>query len=119
MKKSELRSLIKEEIKKIFEENENFGSDIEKQIRAERTAQQQEFISWAKQEADKRKIGRISFQGRYLILAALSKLNSKGILTQKLINTWKAAPEGSKENNLYQGLSVIINRHNLTNAPVV
>jgi len=111
MKQSELRSLIKEEIKKIFEENENFGSDIEKQMRAERTSQQREFISWAKQEADKRKIGRISFQGKYLVLAALSKLESKGILTQELIDTWKAAPEGSKENNLYQGLSVVIDRN--------
>lgn len=52
MKPSELRNLIREEVKKAL--REDFSDDIVKDIQAERTAQQRKFIAWAKATAAKK-----------------------------------------------------------------
>ena len=112
MKKLEFRALIREEIKKALAEEENFGSEIEKKILADRLAQQRAFIAWAKSEAAKRNI-RLNFNGDAMVTVSMSKLEKSGIITADLIEKWKAASEGSKENNLYQGISVLLTRYKL------
>lgn len=113
MKKSEFRSLIREEIKRALAEEETFGSEIEKKIQAERLAQQRAFIAWAKAEAATRNVS-VSFQGQTMIVAAITKLVETGILTMDLLEKWKSSPSGSKENDLYQGLSVLFDRYSLS-----
>lgn len=112
MKITEFRKLIREEVHKVLNEADDFASNIEKQIVADRLAQQRAFIAWAKSEASKQNI-KLNFNGDALVTVSLSKLESKGILTRELLEKWKAASEGSKENNLYQGLSVLVTRYKI------
>lgn len=48
-----------------------------------------------------------------MVSISLGKLQSKGILTKELVDKWKAAAEGTAENDLYQGLSVLLTRYNI------
>ena len=111
MKASELRKLIREEVKKAL--SEDFSDNIVKDIQAERTAQQRKFIAWAKAAAAKQNIKRLSFQGDAMVTVSMSKLQKKGILTKELVDKWKAAAEGTAENDLYQGLSALLTRYNV------
>jgi hypothetical protein len=111
MKITELQKLIREEVKKAL--REDFSDDIVKDIQAERTAQQRKFIAWAKATAAKKNIKSLSFQGDAMVSVSLSKLQRKGLLTKELVDGWKAAAEGSAENDLYQGLSVLLTRYNI------
>jgi hypothetical protein len=112
MKISEFRKLIREEVRKVFKEEESFGDDIAKQIQAERLAQQRKFIAWAKASAAKQNIS-LNFNGDTLVTASLHKLEGKNILTREMVDEWKAAPEGSEKNDLWQGLSVLVTRYNV------
>ncbi len=111
MKTQLLRKLIREEVKKAL--SEDFGEDIVKDIQAERTAQQRKFIAWAKAAAAKQNIKSLSFQGDAMVTVSLSKLQRKGILTKELIDKWKAAADGTEENDLYQGLTVLLTRYKI------
>ncbi len=113
MKTTELRKLIREEIRKVIKEEDSFGDDIAKQIQVERLAQQRKFIAWAKATAAKKNIKSLSFQGDAMVTVSLSKLQRKNILTKELVDKWKAAAEGSMENDLYQGLSVLLTRYKI------
>ena len=113
MKITEFRKLIREEVRKIIKEEESFGDDIAKQIQAERLAQQRKFIAWAKATAAKKNIKSLSFQGDSMVYVSLSKLQRKGLLTKELVDGWKDAAEGSVENDLYQGLTVLLTRYKI------
>lgn len=110
MKSTELRNLIREEVKKAL--NEDFSSDVIKSIQADRTAQQRKFIAWAKATAAKQNI-KLNFNGDAMVSVSLSKLQRKNMLTKELVDGWKAAAEGSVENDLYQGLSALLTRYNI------
>ena len=110
MKTQELRKLIREEVKKAL--SEDFSDDIVKDIQAERTAQQRKFIAWAKAAAAKQNT-KLNFNGDAMVTVSLSKLQRKGILTKELIDKWKAAAEGTVENDLYQGLTVLLTRYKI------
>lgn len=111
MKASEFRKLIREEIRKVIKE-ESFGDDIAKQIQAERLAQQRKFIAWAKATAAKQNT-KLNFNGDAMVTVSLNKLESKNMVTGAMLDKWKAAPEGSEENDLWQGLTVLLTRYNL------
>ena len=112
MKASEFRKLIREEIAKVLREEDSFGDDIAKQIQAERLAQQRKFIAWAKQAAAKQNTS-LNFNGDAMVTVSINKLDTMGILTQSLLDRWKAAPAGSKENNLWHGLTALLTRYKL------
>jgi len=113
MKVSQLRQLIREEIKNTLKEGDSFVDDMEKQIQAERLAQQRKFIAWAKAAAAEKNIERLSFQGNTMVTISLSKLIDKNILTKKLLDKWEAAAKGSAENNLYQGFVVLLTQYKI------
>ena len=48
-----------------------------------------------------------------MVTVSMSKLQKKGILTKELVDKWKAAAEGTAENDLYQGLSALLTRYNI------
>lgn len=112
MKASEFRKLIREEVRKVIKEEESFGDDIAKQIQAERLAQQRKFIAWAKATAAKQNT-KLNFNGDAMVTVSISKLQRKNMLTKDLLDKWKAAPDGSEENDLWQGLTVLLTRYNL------
>ena len=112
MKTQEFRKLIREEVRKALKEEDSFGDTIAKQIQAERLAQQRKFIAWAKQAAAKQNTN-LNFNGDAMVTVSMSKLESKGILTLELVEKWKAAPEGSAENDLWQGLTVLLTRYKI------
>ena len=112
MKISEFRKLIREEIRKVVNEEESFGSDIVKQIQAERLAQQRKFIAWAKAAAAKKNIN-LNFNGDSMVTVSMSKLQKNDMLTSELLDKWKNAPEGSEENDLWQGLTVLLTRYKI------
>ena len=112
MKASEFRKLIREEIRRVIKEEESFGDDIAKQIQAERLAQQRKFIVWAKATAAKQNI-KLNFNGDAMVTVSLSKLQRKNMLTKDLLDKWKAAKEGSEENDLWQGLTVLVTRYKI------
>jgi len=112
MKTQEFRKLIREEVRKALKEEDSFGDEIAKQIQAERLAQQRKFIAWAKQAAAKQNTS-LNFNGDAMVTVSMSKLERKGILTLELVEKWKAAPEGSAENDLWQGLTVLLTRYKI------
>ena len=116
MKITEFRKLIREEVRKVIKVQESFGDDvaddIAKQIQAERLAQQRKFIAWAKATAAKQNT-RLNFNGDAMVTVSMSKLADKGMITREMIDKWKAAPEDSEENNLWQGLSVLLTRYKM------
>lgn len=112
MKISEFKKLIREEVSKILKEEDNFSSDILKNLQAERTAQQRKFIAWAKAQAAKQNV-RLNFNGDSMVTASISKLERYNILTPELMEKWKNAPEGSAENDLWEGLSVVFTRYKI------
>lgn len=112
MKLTEFKKLIREEIKKALKEEDSFGDDIAKQIQAERLAQQRKFIAWAKQTAAKQNTS-LNFNGDAMVTVSMNKLQRKGMLTHDMIEKWKTAPEGSEENDLFQGLSVLLTRYKM------
>ena len=112
MKITEFRKLIREEVRKVIKEEESFGDDIAKQIQAERLAQQRKFIAWAKATAAKQNT-KLNFNGDAMVTVSISKLQRKNMLTKDLLDKWKAAPGGSEENDLWQGLTVLLTRYNL------
>ena len=112
MKASEFRKLIREEIRKVIKEEESFGDDIAKQIQAERLAQQRKFIAWAKATAAKQNVG-LNFNGDAMVTVSLNKLERKNMVTGEMLDKWKAAPEGSEENDLWQGLTVLLTRYKI------
>ena len=97
---------------KIIKEEESFGDDIAKQIQADRLAQQRKFIAWAKATAAKQNI-KLNFNGDAMVTVSLSKLERKNMLTKDLLDKWKAAKEGSEENDLWQGLTVLVTRYKI------
>ena len=112
MKITEFRKLIREEVRKVIKEEESFGDDIAKQIQAERLAQQRKFIAWAKATAAKQNT-KLNFNGDAMVTVSLSKLETKGMVTREMLDKWKAAPEGSEENDLWQGLTVLLTRYKI------
>jgi len=112
MKVSEFRKLIREEVKKIIKEEESFGDDIAKQIQAERLAKQRKFIAWAKATAAKQNT-KLNFNGDAMVTVSLSKLEKKNMVNREMLDKWKAAPEGSEENDLWQGLTVLLTRYKI------
>ena len=112
MKITEFRKLIREEVRKVIKEEESFGDDIANQIQAERLAQQRKFIAWAKATAAKQNT-KLNFNGDAMVTVSISKLQRKNMLTKDLLDKWKAAPEGSEENNLWQGLTVLLTRYKI------
>ena len=112
MKAFEFRKLIREEIKRVIKEEESFGDDIAKQIQAERLAQQRKFIAWAKATAAKQNT-KLNFNGDAMVTVSLSKLEKKNMVNREMLDKWKAAPEGSEENDLWQGLTVLLTRYKI------
>ena len=112
MKVSQLRQLIREETSKVLKEENSFGDDIAKQIQAERLAQQRKFIAWAKKAAEKQNTS-LTFNGDAMVTVSINKLDKKGILTQSLLDKWKAAPAGSEQNDLWHGLTALLTRYKL------
>jgi hypothetical protein len=112
MKTSEFRKLIREEIKNVLKEEDSFGDDIAKQIQAERLAQQRKFIAWAKATAAKQNT-KLNFNGDAMVTVSLSKLEKKNMVNREMLDKWKAAPEGSEENDLWQGLTVLLTRYKI------
>jgi len=112
MNKSELQKLIREEVRKVLKEEESFGDDIAKQIQAERLAQQRKFIAWAKATAAKQNT-KLDFNGDAMVTVSLSKLEKKNMVNREMLDKWKAAPEGSEENDLWQGLTVLLTRYKI------
>jgi len=112
MNKSELQKLIREEVRKVLKEEESFGDDIAKQIQAERLAQQRKFIAWAKATAAKQNT-KLNFNGDAMVTVSLSKLEKKNMVNREMLDKWKAAPEGSEENDLWQGLTVLLTRYKI------
>jgi hypothetical protein len=113
MKAQELKQLIREEVSKILTENDSFGDEVIKRIQAERLAQQRNFIKWAKKAAGNMSL---NFNGDSLVTVSINKLFRKGILTPEVIQKWEQAPEGSEENELFQGLSALLTRYRLLRA---
>ena len=112
MKISEFRKLIREEIRKVLKEEDSFGDEIAKQIQAERLAQQRKFIAWAKATAAKQNT-KLNFNGDAMVTVSLSKLEKKNMVNREMLDKWKAAPEGSEENDLWQGLTVLLTRYKI------
>jgi len=112
MKITEFRKLIREEVRKMVKEDDSFGDSVVKQIQAERLAQQRKFIAWAKKTAAKQNTS-LNFNGDAMATVSMSKLERKGMITREMLDKWKAAPEGTEENDLWQGLSVLLTRYKM------
>ena len=112
MKAFEFRKLIREEIRKVIKEEESFGDVIAKEIQAKRLAQQRKFIAWAKTTAAEQNT-KLNFNGDAMVTVSLSKLEKKNMITPEMIDKWKAAPEDSEENDLWQGLTVLLTRYKI------
>ena len=48
-----------------------------------------------------------------MVTVSLNKLERKNMVTGAMLDKWKAAKEGSEENDLWQGLTVLLTRYNL------
>ena len=105
MKTSELRQIIKEEVRKVLKEEDSFGSEIEKIIKEDQLRLQRMFIAWAKAEAKKQNMS-LNFNGDAMVTVSLSKLERKGILTPELLKKWK-----SSNNELLDGLAALLSRY--------